>query len=85
MKLLGEPNRLKIVLSCLDFPLAVTEIAHRLKLAQSLVSHHLRLLRAGHILRPERRGKQVFYTTANKHIRRVIQEMALCLQESVNR
>ncbi|MEE8274524.1 MAG: transcriptional regulator, partial [Alphaproteobacteria bacterium] len=39
------------------------------------VSHHLRLLRAARILRAERRGKQVFYSAADEHIRTVLGDM----------
>ena len=74
--LLGERSRLGIVLACLDHPLPVGEIAARLGLSQSLVSHHLRLLRAARLLRGERRGRQVFYTAADEHVRRVVTDLA---------
>lgn len=73
--LLGERSRLGIVLACLDHPLPVGEIAARLDLSQSLVSHHLRLLRAARILRAERRGKKVYYAAADDHIRTVVGDM----------
>jgi DNA-binding transcriptional ArsR family regulator len=57
--LLGDATRLRILMSCLDEPLAVSDIAARLELTLSLVSHHLRLLRAARLVRSERLGKQV--------------------------
>lgn len=74
-RLLGDPTRLRIVLTCLDAPTAVGEIAERLELSPSLVSHHLRLLRAARIVRAERHGKQVFYAAADEHIRTVVVDM----------
>lgn len=74
-KMMADPTRLRIIIACLDMPLAVGAIADKLSLSQSLVSHHLRLLRATRILRGERHGKQVFYTTADDHIRTVITDM----------
>jgi len=74
--LLGERSRLGIVLACLDRPMAVGEIAALLGLSPSLVSHHLRLLRAARLLRGERRGKQVFYTAADEHVRTVVTDLA---------
>ena len=74
-RLLGEPNRLGIVLSCLDGPLNVGEIASRLSLSQSLVSHHLRLLRAARLLKAGRRGKQVFYSLPDCHVRDMLTNM----------
>ncbi|WP_296876593.1 helix-turn-helix transcriptional regulator [Thomasclavelia sp.] len=44
-KLLGEPNRLKILLLLVDRKLPVNEIASNLKISKSLVSHHLQLLK----------------------------------------
>ena len=80
-RLLGDASRLKIVLACLARPRAVGEIAERLSLSPSLVSHHLRLLRAARILRGRRRGKQVFYLAEDAHISRVIADMAAHIAE----
>ena len=66
--LLGDPTRLRIVLACLAQPTAVGDIAAALDLSSSLVSHHLRLLRAARIVKAERHGKQVFYEAADAHI-----------------
>jgi DNA-binding transcriptional ArsR family regulator len=74
-RLLGDPTRLRIVLTCLDAPTPVGEIADRLDLSASLVSHHLRLLRAARIVRSERHGKQVFYAAADDHVRCVVVDM----------
>ena len=74
-RLLGDPSRLRIVLTCLDAPTPVGEIAERLELSPPLVSHHLRLLRAARIVGSERHGKQVFYSAADEHIRRVVADM----------
>lgn len=67
-RLLGDPTRLRIVLACVEERRAVGAIAARLGLSSSLVSHHLRLLRAARVVRAERRGKQVFYLAADRHI-----------------
>jgi DNA-binding transcriptional ArsR family regulator len=74
-RLLGDATRLRIVLASLDAAVAVGDIASRLGLEASLVSHHLRLLRAARIVRAERRGKQVFYAAADDHVRRIILDM----------
>ncbi len=67
-RLLGDPTRLKIVLVCVAGRRAVGVIADALGLSPSLVSHHLRLLRAARIVRAEREGKQVFYAADDAHI-----------------
>jgi ArsR family transcriptional regulator, lead/cadmium/zinc/bismuth-responsive transcriptional repressor len=73
--LLGDPTRLRIVLACREAPIAVGAIAEALDLSSSLVSHHLRLLRAARIVKSERQGKQVFYSTADAHIDDVLTEL----------
>ena len=74
-RLMGDPSRLRIILACLAGPTSVGTIARDLGLSASLVSHHLRLLRAARVLRGERRGKPVFYATADDHINGVIADM----------
>jgi ArsR family transcriptional regulator, lead/cadmium/zinc/bismuth-responsive transcriptional repressor len=74
-RLLGDPTRLRIVLACVDEKRAVGAIAETLGLSASLVSHHLRLLRAARIVRAERQGKQVFYLAADRHISAMLGEL----------
>ncbi len=73
--LLGDPTRLRIVTCCLDEPRNVGEIAAKVGVSPSLVSHHLRLLRGARLVRADRRGKQVFYAAADEHVQRVLKDM----------
>lgn len=74
-RLLGDANRLRIAVVCLDGPLCVGDIAQRVELSGSLVSHHLRLLRAARFVRSQKRGKKVFYGATDAHVRCVIKDM----------
>lgn len=74
-RLMGDPTRLRIILGCLAKPTSVGDIATNLGLSTSLVSHHLRLLRAARVLRGHRVGKQIFYAAADEHITCVITDM----------
>lgn len=80
-RLMGDPTRLRIILVCLRDAINVGNIAARLDLSQSLVSHHLRLLRAARVLRAERRGKQMFYSAMDDHIQCVIDDMMAHVRE----
>src|SRR5699024_7820685 len=75
-RLLGEPNRLSLVYACLEQARSVQQLADQADISMSLASHHLRLLRAAHMLRAERRGKQVFYVADDVQVRRVLLNMA---------
>lgn len=74
-RLMGDPNRLRILHRILQSPVAVGEIAAEAGLSQSLVSHNLRLLRACRLVRAERRGRQVFYEPADHHVRSILTDM----------
>jgi len=80
-RIMGDPSRLRIILVCLDAPTCVGDIAQQTRLSPSLVSRHLRLLRAARVLRAERQGQQVFYAMADAHIRRIIADMLVHLAE----
>ncbi|MBR9910275.1 MAG: winged helix-turn-helix transcriptional regulator [Gammaproteobacteria bacterium] len=80
-RLMGDSSRLRIILTCLHNSISVSDIARQLELSQSLVSHHLRLLRAARVVRSERRGKQVFYIAADEHIQCVIEDMVAHVRE----
>lgn len=73
--LLGDTSRLRIVLACLEAPIAVSDIAGSLDLSSSLVSHHLRLLKAARVVKSERQGKQIFYEVADHHISGLLTNM----------
>lgn len=80
-KLLGDASRLRILLHCLAQPSAVNDIAESLQLSQSLVSHHLRLLKAARLVIGERQARHVFYRVADKHVSHVLVDMAVHLTE----
>jgi DNA-binding transcriptional ArsR family regulator len=73
--LLGDPTRLRVVLSCLDDLCSVGDIAAQVGVSSSLVSHHLRLLRAARLVRGQRRGRHVFYGAADHHVRAIVRDM----------
>jgi DNA-binding transcriptional ArsR family regulator len=79
--LLGDANRLALVLACLDRPVNVGDMARQLDLSPSLVSHHLRLLRAARVLKRERRGKQAYYNLDDAHVREMLTNMIAHLAE----
>ena len=74
-RLLGDPTRLRVLLACLDGPISVGDIADAIEASPSLVSHHLRLLRAARLVRGTRKTRQVFYEAADAHIRSMLLDM----------
>ena len=70
--LLADPTRLSIVVLCMDREIPAGDIAEELGLSTSLVSHHLRLLRAARMLRAERQGKRMIYSMAESCVHDVL-------------
>ena len=80
-RLLGDPTRLRILLFCLSGPKSVGDIAETLELSQTLVSHHLRLLRGARLMRGDRRSRQIFYQLADAHVSDMLIDMASHIDE----
>jgi len=74
-KLLGDPTRLAILICCMDAEKSVGDIVGSTGASQSLVSHHLRLLRGARLVRPRRAGRQIFYKAHDEHIRCTLKDM----------
>ena len=56
---LANPTRLRIVEELATGESSVNDLAARLRIAQPLISWHLRMLRMGGVIRTRREGRQV--------------------------
>ncbi|MDF1825123.1 MAG: metalloregulator ArsR/SmtB family transcription factor [Verrucomicrobiales bacterium] len=66
LKALGDETRLLVVKHLLEESLHVGELKKKIGIEQSLLSHHLRLLRDAGIVESERDGKAVLYRLATR-------------------
>lgn len=73
--LLGDSNRIKILLLLSQREMCVCELESALKLPQPTVSHHLALLEQADLLQRSKRGKWVFYKVTESHALDLLQEM----------
>lgn len=64
LKVLADETRLAVIELLLSGPMHVGEINGSLDVEQSLLSHHLRVLRDAGLVTAEREGKQVLYSLA---------------------
>ncbi len=71
-KVFGDSTRIKILYALFEAELCVCDIAQLLGLTQSAVSHQLRVLKAGRLVKPRKEGKTVFYSLADEHVRSLI-------------
>ncbi len=65
LKALADATRLATMRALMDGPLHVGELAAKLEVEQSLLSHHLRVLREIGLLEATRDGKAVLYALAD--------------------
>lgn len=73
-RILGDPTRVRIVDALADGELCVHEIADRVDISESAVSHQLRLMRSMRIVRGRREGRCVYYTLDDQHILSLFQQ-----------
>jgi DNA-binding transcriptional ArsR family regulator len=65
---LADPTRLKILAVLLQGDACVSELAERVGISQSAVSHQLRLLRHLRFVSARREGQQIIYRIDDEHI-----------------
>lgn len=69
-KLLSDPGRVQMLCALLEAgELCVCDLAAVVEMAESSVSHSLRLLRTAGIVRHRRSGRQIFYSLDDAHVR----------------
>lgn len=74
-KILSDETRLHILWHLLDHELCVSDLANRLNMSNSSISHQLRELRMNQLVIARKDGKKVFYRLMNSEIReRLLQE-----------
>jgi len=74
-KLMGEPNRLRILCALGLECRPVTDIIEATGLSQTNVSFHLRSLREGGMVRAERRGPFVYYCLPDSELLAIVEGM----------
>ncbi|MDR1136334.1 MAG: metalloregulator ArsR/SmtB family transcription factor [Clostridiales Family XIII bacterium] len=73
-KSLGDPTRLGILFALSQDTMCVCDIAALLKLTQSAVSHQLRVLRNVRLVKFEKRGKSVYYSLDDDHVKKIFEQ-----------
>lgn len=72
-KLLGEPNRVRILYALLEAgELCVCDLAATVDVSETTVSHAMRLLKAAGIVRNRRDGRMIYYRLDDAHVRMLL-------------
>lgn len=67
-KIFGDPARLRILTVLQPGNLSVTDLAEKVEMSQSAVSHQLRMLKQARVVKVRREGKNLFYSLDDEHI-----------------
>jgi ArsR family transcriptional regulator, lead/cadmium/zinc/bismuth-responsive transcriptional repressor len=73
-RLFGDSTRVRILYQLIESPLCVCDIADRLGMTQSAISHQLRLLKQAKLVRSKRNGKTALYSLADDHVRTILEK-----------
>ena len=72
-KVFGDSTRIRILHVLFDTEeLSVSEIAVKVDMTVSAVSHQLRILRTSNLIKSREEGKTVFYSLADEHVKTII-------------
>ena len=76
LKVLGDPNRLGILMSIGKDSRSVTEIITASGLSQTLVSFHLRTLRNAEIVKTKRNGPFIYYSLSEPGLIDILNDLS---------
>ncbi|MCR5452501.1 MAG: metalloregulator ArsR/SmtB family transcription factor [Lachnospiraceae bacterium] len=68
-KMFGDSSRVRILYALFDGELNVSDLSDALSMTQSAVSHQLRILKQGKLVKARREGKSMYYSLADDHVR----------------
>ncbi len=77
----ADGTRIKILFAIDKEPLCVCEIAAVLNMTDSAVSHQLKTLKSSNLIRAVRRGKNIYYSPADDHVKDIIEKALEHIEE----
>ena len=75
-KMFGDSTRIKIISALFNGEMCVGAIVEVLEMSQSSISHQLRILKNGRLVKSRKEGKQIFYSLDDMHVKNIF-EMGL--------
>ena len=73
-KILGDGTRIKILNALFYSEMCVCDIAALLGMTQSAISHQLRVLKQGRLVKHRKEGKSVYNSLDDEHIKHIIEQ-----------
>ncbi len=73
-KIFSDFTRIKILYVLSDTEMCVCEIAQKLDMTQSAISHQLKILKQSKLVKNRREGKAIFYSLADGHVKTILHQ-----------
>lgn len=71
-KVFGDPTRVRILYALTIQELCVQDIADKLSMTHSAISHQLRVLKQMELVKFRRDGKTIYYSLADDHVKTIM-------------
>lgn len=72
-KIFGDSTRIRILYTLSENEMCVNDIAEKLSMTMSAISHQLRILKQARLVKYRKEGKAVFYALADDHVKSIIE------------
>ncbi len=80
-KVFGDATRIKILWALFDTEICVLDLAGKIGMSQSAISHQLRVLKQARLVKSRREGKNTFYSLDDDHVKRIIEQGMIHISE----
>lgn len=84
-RMFGDATRLKIINALMISEMCVCDISALVGMSQSVISHHLKILRQARVIKFRREGKIVYYSICDEHIRLIFNQGDTHIRESIDK
>lgn len=72
-KIFGDSTRIKIINVLLNEELCVNEIAEKVNVSQSAISHQLRILKSSKLVKFRKDGNLIYYSLDDDHVKKIFE------------
>ena len=70
-KVFGDSTRIRIINVLFDNELCVGDIADKLNISQSAISHQLRILKSSKLVKYKKEGTLIYYSLDDDHVEKI--------------
>lgn len=73
-KVMGDSTRIQLLWALEESEMCVGDLAVLLNMTKSAVSHQLKVLRTAKLARAQKKGKNVYYTLNDNHVKMILEK-----------